>query len=183
MSEWTFGPKQVAYCVTCTRSPQVTPKTPKSVGMHALRLRPFSLMRTRPHGPVRFLPLTTVRTAHSGLYLEFGAPLFRSIFTALLRGLDDYTIDERGDVGSWIRIACIRGLGALSGAVFKDTNIMWLEEDVWHEVVGSVLKQGAERLDNVRGEAGAVIVEWVGRPEGTRWSMDGRELMKEAFAM
>ncbi|GAW05740.1 TBCD protein [Lentinula edodes] len=57
-----------------------------------------------------------------------------SIFDALLGGLNDYSVDERGDVGSWIRIACVNALGG-------------------------ILKQGVERLDNVRQESGRTFTK------------------------
>ncbi|KAJ3091882.1 hypothetical protein HK102_012932 [Quaeritorhiza haematococci] len=38
---------------------------------------------------------------------------FGPVWTTLLHGLDDYSTDSRGDVGSWVREACLRGLDTL----------------------------------------------------------------------
>ncbi|KAF5369524.1 hypothetical protein D9758_002666 [Tetrapyrgos nigripes] len=81
------------------------------------------------------------------------------MFDALLEGLTDYTIDERGDVGSWVRIACIRGLTSfitiLIGQADNMPNfVQYLPSERYHEALRGILKQGVERLDNVRQESG-----------------------------
>ncbi|KAF7365242.1 TFCD-C domain-containing protein [Mycena venus] len=53
-----------------------------------------------------------LRTVMPRLSQHMSAETFNALLDALLIGLEDYTIDERGDVGSWIRIACLRGLTA-----------------------------------------------------------------------
>jgi len=85
-----------------------------------------------------------------------------SMFDALLGGLTDYTIDERGDVGSWIRIACIRGLTSFIGTLIDNAcNIsnfkQYLPSEKYHEAIRGILKQGVERLDNVRQESGECL--------------------------
>ena len=89
----------------------------------------------------------------------------KRIFTSFLAGLEDYTINERGDIGSWVRLACIAGLcriilGILENAA-KYTTLepptplsSYLPLDIYHATIGGVLKQGVERLDNVRLRAG-----------------------------
>ncbi|KAG2010206.1 TBCD protein [Coprinopsis cinerea AmutBmut pab1-1] len=79
-----------------------------------------------------------------------------------LIGLDDYTIDERGDVGSWIRIASVQGLTSVSELVIKNGGTVpqpesYLSPPLYLTVVASILKQGVERLDNVRQEVGKSI--------------------------
>ncbi|KAK7469200.1 hypothetical protein VKT23_003691 [Stygiomarasmius scandens] len=85
-----------------------------------------------------------------------------SMFDALLSGLADYTIDERGDVGSWIRIACIRGLTSFIETLIDNAcNIsdfkQYLPSEKYHEAIRGILKQGVERLDNVRQESGECL--------------------------
>ncbi|THV05301.1 ARM repeat-containing protein [Dendrothele bispora CBS 962.96] len=82
-----------------------------------------------------------------------------SMFDALLDGLSDYTIDERGDVGSWIRIACIQGLTSfietmIGNAANLSNFEQYLPSERYHEAIKGILKQGVERLDNVRQVAG-----------------------------
>lgn len=114
----------------------------------------------------------------------------RALFTALLSGLEDYTTDERGDVGSWLRIASVRGLATvisllLAHAPALDLHL-YLPPALFHAAVGGILKQGAERLDNVRQQAGEQLVRLLGVPPpavpgGEAWSVCGAELMRGLF--
>eukprot|EP01041_Mallomonas_annulata_P002638 gene2638-5176_t len=49
------------------------------------------------------------------------SPLFwiRHIFTLLLRACEDYSVDKRGDIGSWVRTAGLRGLVQLTLACLR----------------------------------------------------------------
>ncbi|KAG7088453.1 hypothetical protein E1B28_012444 [Marasmius oreades] len=81
------------------------------------------------------------------------------LFDALIDGLTDYSVDERGDVGSWVRIACVRGLNTLVETLLGIANNFSAPEEYlpltkYHKVIQGILKQGVERLDNVRLEAG-----------------------------
>jgi hypothetical protein len=81
------------------------------------------------------------------------------MFDAFLSGLADYSVDERGDVGSWIRMTCIQGLTIYILTIMRPTNPQehWRERlslDMYHQAIGGILKQGVERLDNVRQVAG-----------------------------
>lgn len=119
------------------------------------------------------------------------------VFQAYLSGLDDYTIDERGDVGSWIRVASLRGLCMIVELLLdmfdsgKDLGPsgplhIWLPPDSYHEVLGGILKQGVERLDNVRRQAGESFLRLLRRGppnvEGSdRWRVHGDRLLKQLF--
>jgi hypothetical protein len=49
--------------------------------------------------------------------------LCHEIFAAFLKALDDYSTDNRGDVGSWVREAAIMGLDILTRSlVIHDTH-------------------------------------------------------------
>ena len=100
-------------------------------------------------------------------------------------------MDERGDVGSWIRIACIQGLTSFSQVLFSQagdiTNFEeYLPSALYHEAVGGILKQGVERLDGVRQEAGEnfvrlLLIPPLAIPSGRLWCIQGEALMKELF--
>ena len=114
-----------------------------------------------------------------------------NLFDALLGGLDDYTIDERGDVGSWIRIVCIQGLTSTSELLFRDACSIpdfdsYLPPRKYHTAVAGILKQGVERLDNVRQQAGACFMKilTLSLPSvngGDRWRLPGLTLLRELF--
>ena len=87
-----------------------------------------------------------------------------TLIDALLGGLDDYTIDERGDVGSWVRMVCIQGLTSISELLFRDARSIpdfdsYFPPQKYHAAISGILKQGVERLDNVRQQAGACFMK------------------------
>lgn len=113
---------------------------------------------------------------------------------AFLNGLDDYTVDERGDVGSWVRIACIKGLSESVQLVAR-ANINspdnWLPHEIYQDIWAGILKQGAERLDNVRVEAGRQIVDMLAVIDDKdsrlankgNWIPEGADLMRRLFVI
>jgi hypothetical protein len=115
----------------------------------------------------------------------------RSLFEALKDGLYDYMINERGDVGSWIRIACIRGLTSFIEILFSHADGIpdfeaYLPPGLYHEAIGGILKQGVERLDGVRQEAGEHFLRLLLIPLPTvatakLWQIQGDLLMRELF--
>jgi len=112
----------------------------------------------------------------------------QTILNTLLSGLQDYTIDERGDVGSWIRIACVQGLTSCIEDLFSVAESVpdfadYLPVSSYQQAVAGILKQGVERLDNVRQEAGMCISRLlkltpVQRAELT-WSLPGLSFLEE----
>lgn len=109
------------------------------------------------------------------------------IIRALLKGLEDYTVDERGDVGSWARLACIKGLGQVVLLFLAESSLetsKWLPSHTYHEIVAGILKQGVERLNNLRVEAGRQLVallEAPHKPGREAWVPDAEDLFRELF--
>ena len=109
---------------------------------------------------------------------------FTRMYNSLVTGLEDYTMDERGDVGSWIRVACMRGLAAFIKAAYTSTGAYPLRPEEYHEGVAGILKQGMERLDNVRhvaGEAFMQIYSLDGRSSNEVWRLAGEDVAKRCF--
>ena len=115
----------------------------------------------------------------------------RTLVDALLSGLDDYTIDERGDVGSWIRIACIQGLTTISELFFGIAQSIpdfesYFPPQTFRAIAAGLLKQGVERLDNVRQTAGTCFTRLLKVPlpnisEADRWLLPSLPLLNELF--
>jgi len=113
------------------------------------------------------------------------------LFGALLEGLSDYTVDERGDVGSWIRMACIRGLTTFAEVLFANAaNISdfaeYLPASKYHAAVSGILRQGVERLDNVRQAAGEcisrlLVLSLPAVADSEQWRIKGQTLMEKLF--
>ena len=126
-------------------------------------------------------PLTTIcTTALDPLLVE-------RIIRALLKGLEDYTVDERGDVGSWARLSCIKGLGQIVLLFLAEGSVeinKWLPSDTYHEIVAGILKQGVERLNNHRVEAGKQLIALLGaphKPGREAWTLDTEGLFRDLF--
>lgn len=85
----------------------------------------------------------------------------------LLNCLEDYTVDQRGDVGSWIRTASLHALGSIAKSFIDslptspDILKNYLPRDLFESIIAAMLKQASERLDTVRYEAGLRICELV----------------------
>jgi tubulin-specific chaperone D len=103
------------------------------------------------------VPLATPTTNVTGL----DSNLVSLVFEAFLRGLDDYNVDRRGDIGSWCRIASMKGLVAIVGLVVEQASQdvlckLW-SPNLATKVIACMLKQFSEKLDFVRVEAGACL--------------------------
>ncbi|CAO1637002.1 unnamed protein product [Parajaminaea phylloscopi] len=79
----------------------------------------------------------------------------------LLQSLHDYSMDQRGDVGSWVRLAAVSGLRTMLDhlqEVSAETTPRvraWLSEAIYHDAVAGIAKQMVERMDHIRAEAGS----------------------------
>jgi len=113
------------------------------------------------------------------------------MYNALISGLEDYTTDERGDVGSWVRIASIQGLTSVSVTLLtlaksENTYIEYIPANLYQKAVGGILKQGVGRLDNVRQHAGESILCLLECPlpevdDSNPWRFHGEILFKDSL--
>ncbi|PNF44134.1 Tubulin-specific chaperone D [Cryptotermes secundus] len=78
------------------------------------------------------------------------------IYGCLLEGLAEYTMDGRGDIGSWVREAAITGLQVLTCLVVKSDPSLLTSELVTRIMV-SVAQQAVEKIDRIRAHAGKVF--------------------------
>ncbi|PPR01746.1 hypothetical protein CVT24_001566 [Panaeolus cyanescens] len=117
--------------------------------------------------------------------------VMNSLVDALLSGLTDYTIDERGDVGSWARLACVQGLAAISELLLGNADSITGFENYYSPdkhvlIAAGILKQGVERLDNVRLESGSCFTKLLRLPPpkiggAERWRLPASSLLEELF--
>jgi tubulin-specific chaperone D len=81
--------------------------------------------------------------------------LVNRFWTALTNCLDDYTVDSRGDVGSWIRIAACSSLVP----IFQNSRNVDIRL-----TIAKLLRLSVEKMDRVRTAAGeslcALIPLW-----------------------
>lgn len=139
-----------------------------------------------------YMALPTILASTIGRLTHHMSPeIVNSLHSALLLGLEDYSVDERGDVGSWIRLACIRGLTQFSILLMSNAASIhnfgvYFPPSKYHQTVAGILKQGIERFDNVRQEAGECFMRLLNLPlpdvrNSQDWCMPGVPLLKELF--
>jgi hypothetical protein len=94
---------------------------------------------------------------------------YSAIVHALITALDDYTTDQRGDVGSWIRIAALHSLGRVVPLSVSSGSPRIAERQL-DDIIGGAVRLGVEKLEPVRGEAARCLaalrqggIEWEGK--------------------
>lgn len=100
-----------------------------------------------------------------GLGDHFKTIISKSDFITLLQSLQDclgdYSTDQRGDVGSWVRVVsmeCLQTLIQLVSRLDSSTDgDPYLTQQMIGSLMSSLLKQSVERIDRVRECAGGVI--------------------------
>ena len=88
-----------------------------------------------------------------------------TVVLQLTQCLRDYAVDERGDVGSWVRVASMRALGDV--LVLKAVNF-----DLLQGACTGMTTQLVERMDTVRSAAAAQLVR-IARV----WQVAGRDIL------
>ena len=84
-----------------------------------------------------------------------GIPVIKSILETLIINLNDYTINERGDVGSLVRLEAISALEILYASSFNAVESIEAQACYW-----ATMRLSLEKLDKVRLVAAHCL--WVG---------------------
>ncbi|GAA5930095.1 Cin1p [Sporobolomyces koalae] len=159
------GPKQQA-AVTMLGLADYTGPNEKSLVKVVKRLIPFisldgnekaATVEGRQHGVDALASILRSQETLEPLELD----LFSAAFIALLPALNDYTSDQRGDVGSWVRVATARALTSLLPSLFTASSPFKqiLTQELLDRVVGTFAKLAVERIDSVREAAGLGLVD------------------------
>ncbi|KAG2210327.1 hypothetical protein INT47_003312 [Mucor saturninus] len=92
-------------------------------------------------------------------------PDFQFVLGSLELCLTDYSTDQRGDVGSWVRIATMELLNYLLPCISRLDSIQdsdpYLAVSSTSNFIAALLKQSVERIDKVRSSAGKVLCDLV----------------------
>ncbi|KAJ3682191.1 hypothetical protein LUZ60_014764 [Juncus effusus] len=70
------------------------------------------------------------------------------VFSALFKALEDYAVDNRGDIGSWVRQASMLALEKCTFILCKKRDMF--DNEIGNRLVGGLLKQAVEKLDKMR---------------------------------
>ncbi|KAF8985418.1 hypothetical protein BGZ46_004276, partial [Entomortierella lignicola] len=94
--------------------------------------------------------------------------LSRDILNIYFKGLEDYSIDHRGDVGCWIREASMLGLEVMVPLVARldleatkasgQQHQRYLSDEDHTEALARLLQQSVEKIDRIRERAAGVMV-------------------------
>lgn len=76
-----------------------------------------------------------------------------TIFNCLFLALNEYTIDNRGDIGAWVREASMNALYKLTVTMPKEL----FDENKVLTLIGELLKQSVEKIDRTRALAGKLF--------------------------
>lgn len=71
--------------------------------------------------------------------------------------MKDFSVDSRGDVGSWIRDASARGL-QLCFNIAKSHRLS-LDSSIRLEMISSIIMSCLEKIDRIRESAGAILIQ------------------------
>ncbi|GJQ72923.1 hypothetical protein Trydic_g1566 [Trypoxylus dichotomus] len=99
---------------------------------------------------------STCVTLENELKSSFSHGQIIQIYHCFLIGLTEYTQDNRGDIGAWVREASMLGLQTLTLLLAKH-NPDALSEDIILKVSTGIVQQAVEKIDRTRALAGKVF--------------------------
>ena len=109
------------------------------------------------------------------------------VFDAFFVGLDDYNVDRRGDVGSWCRIEAMKGLESMACLVVDQANKEFLLElfnpSISERIIGGLLKQFSEKLDNARVDAGNCLQRLLTKRDGEIPFIPEKQYLRECLGL
>ncbi|EST09962.2 Tubulin-specific chaperone D, C-terminal [Kalmanozyma brasiliensis GHG001] len=105
--------------------------------------------------------------------------LLNRALQSLVGGLEDYATDQRGDVGSWVRLSCIAGLRDVLKLCRRHAR--QIDRAQLDEAVGGMWKQAAERIDHVRCAAGTAVLCLYRAYQGDEVRPQGYDVIEVAF--
>ncbi|XP_011495321.1 PREDICTED: tubulin-specific chaperone D [Ceratosolen solmsi marchali] len=79
------------------------------------------------------------------------------LYNCYFNGLADYTNDNRGDIGSWVREAAISAIFSLTNLVYQAGYSSVLTEELMGKIIGGISQQAVERIDRTRAKAGSTV--------------------------
>ena len=89
---------------------------------------------------------------------EVNTSFVDDVVECLVRACDDYTVDNRGDTGSWCRLIALQGLEKVLYDCIKSNHLESAKRANFVDRVLTVtVKQLAEKLDSVREIAGGIL--------------------------
>lgn len=104
------------------------------------------------------------RASQNNTDVEVTGDTLKAITQAFIESLSDYSTDQRGDIGSWIRIIALESLGKSLSLPLASSALTRSTVD---EALGGIVKQSVEKLEKCRAEACKTLQRL--RSSGFRW--------------
>ena len=106
---------------------------------------------------VRRNSAVSLRRIPSAVYVDN----WPEILQALLKGMNDYAIDERGDIGSWVREASLKSSAEVSNILLRkwdeDREMTIRQSGKLTDIVRAVVEQCCSRINRTRKIAGDAL--------------------------
>lgn len=88
--------------------------------------------------------------------------MLTKIYDSFLNGLKEYTLDNRGDIGAWVREASMAGLETLT-LLLRTHKIEFLTPDLVRKIIAGIGQQAVEKIDRTRALAGRIFYNLIHR--------------------
>lgn len=95
----------------------------------------------------------TVSTGSDVYLLVSNAP---QMYACFFTGLTEYTQDNRGDIGAWVREAAMTGIQTLTLLLCK-MKTTYLDRMLMTKVIAGLVQQAVEKIDRTRALAGRIF--------------------------
>ncbi len=112
---------------------------------------------------------------------------YRDTISAFITSLTDYSTDQRGDIGSWVRLVTLTALGKTTSLLAKRILSDYPEEnklvnqESFDLIVGGIVKQSVEKLEPLREEGRRVLQILKNSQAGDIWDWQGLESLDVDF--
>lgn len=94
--------------------------------------------------------------------LDLTDEMLNRICDSLLNGLKEYTLDNRGDIGAWVREASMTGLETLAFLI-NAHKPEFLGPVLVTRIVTGIAQQAVEKIDRTRALAGRIFYNLIHR--------------------
>lgn len=120
------------------------------------------------------------------IYLFIKNDVMKTLFDAL----DDYAVDNRGDVGSWVREAAMDALERCTYILCKYDDLVpsnqlcpLFDEKIATNLIKGIAKQAVEKMDKIRGVAARILQRIIHYPQHFVPFIPHRETLEEVIPL
>lgn len=103
------------------------------------------------------------------------------VMGTLFDALDDYAVDNRGDVGSWVREAAMDALERCTYILCKYDDLF--DEKIATNLIKGIAKQAVEKMDKIRGIAARILQRIIHYPQHFVPHIPHRETLEEVIPL